>query len=121
MYRSNDAWDEAIRVAKYHGGVNASKRVAYAWALALGGDAGSKLLTKLGLIEPAIDYAIESGAFGACCSCALHRGAADVLRVLLLTAPPLPLSFFFPTQPRQQTMLSSWRACRCPRSCRRCI
>lgn len=63
MYRSNDHWDEAIRVAKYHGGINASKRVAYAWALALGGEAGSKLLTKLGLIEPAIDYAIESGAF----------------------------------------------------------
>jgi intraflagellar transport protein 172 len=63
MYRSNDLWDEAIRVAKFHGGVNASKRVAYAWALALGGDEGSKLLTKLGLIEPAIEYAVESGAF----------------------------------------------------------
>lgn len=63
MYRSNDQWDEAIRVAKYHGGINASKRVAYAWAMTLGGDAGSKLLTRLGLIEPAIDYAVESGAF----------------------------------------------------------
>eukprot|EP00618_Florenciella_parvula_P017071 CAMPEP_0119543784 /NCGR_PEP_ID=MMETSP1344-20130328/54343_1 /TAXON_ID=236787 /ORGANISM="Florenciella parvula, Strain CCMP2471" /LENGTH=1740 /DNA_ID=CAMNT_0007588171 /DNA_START=113 /DNA_END=5335 /DNA_ORIENTATION=- len=63
MYRSNDVWDEAIRVAKLHGGVNASKRVAYAWALALGGEAGAKLLTKLGLIEPAIEYAMESGAF----------------------------------------------------------
>lgn len=63
MYRSNDMWDEAIRVAKFHGGINASKRVAYAWAMDLGGEAGSKLLTRLGLIEPAIDYAIESGAF----------------------------------------------------------
>ena len=63
MYRSNDMWEEAIRVAKLCGGPNASKRVAYAWALALGGDQGAKLLTKLGLIEPAIDYAIESGAF----------------------------------------------------------
>jgi intraflagellar transport protein 172 len=63
MYRSNDMWEEAIRVAKLHGGANASKRVAYAWALALGGEAGAKLLTKLGLIEPAIDYAMESGAF----------------------------------------------------------
>lgn len=44
-------------------GINASKRVAYAWALALGGEAGAKLLNKLGLIEPAIDYAIETGAF----------------------------------------------------------
>jgi intraflagellar transport protein 172 len=63
MYRSNDMWEEAIRVAKLHGGANASKRVAYAWALALGGEAGAKLLTKLGLIEPAIDYAMESGAY----------------------------------------------------------
>ena len=63
MYRANDMWDEAIRVAKYHGGIRASKRVAYAWAVSLGGEAGSKLLTKLGLIEQAIDYAVESGNF----------------------------------------------------------
>ncbi|CAN0030916.1 unnamed protein product, partial [Sphacelaria rigidula] len=63
MYRSNDLWDDALRVAKFHGGQSAHKRVAYAWALALGGEAGAKLLTKQGLIEPAIDYATESGAF----------------------------------------------------------
>ncbi|KAL0586022.1 hypothetical protein ABG067_004345 [Albugo candida] len=63
MYRSNDLWEEAIRVAKFHGGVNASKRVAFAWAMDLGGEQGSKLLTRLGLIEAAIDYAIETSAF----------------------------------------------------------
>jgi len=63
MYRANDLWDDAIRVAKLHGGVNASKKVAYAWAVSLGGEAGAKLLTKFGLIEQAIDYATESGAF----------------------------------------------------------
>ncbi|CAM9795585.1 unnamed protein product [Chrysoparadoxa australica] len=63
MYRSNDMWDEALRVAKLHGGANAQKRVAYAWALALGGEAGAKLLQKKGLIEAAVDYATESGAF----------------------------------------------------------
>ena len=63
MYRTNDQWEEAIRVAKFHGGINASKRVAYAYALHLGGAAGAKLLTKLSLLEPAIDYAMESGAF----------------------------------------------------------
>ena len=63
MYRTNDLWEEAIRVAKFHGGVNASKRVAYAYALHLGGGAGAKLLTKLNLLAPAIDYAMESGAF----------------------------------------------------------
>lgn len=45
-YRSNDMWDDALRVAKFHGGQSAHKRVAYAWALALGGDAGAKLLNK---------------------------------------------------------------------------
>ena len=63
MYRTNDQWEEAIRVAKFHGGINAAKRVAYAYTLHLGGSAGAKLLTKLQLLEPAIDYAIESGAF----------------------------------------------------------
>ena len=63
MYRANDMWDEAIRVAKYNGGVQASKQVAYAWAMTLGGEAGAKLLRKLGLIEQAIDYAIERRSF----------------------------------------------------------
>jgi len=63
MYRANDLWDEAVRVAQRHGGPNASKKVSYAWAVSLGGEAGAKLLTKFGLIEQAIDYAIESGAF----------------------------------------------------------
>ena len=63
MYRANDLWDDAVRVAQRHGGVNASKKVAYAWAVSLGGEAGAKLLTKFGLVEQAIDYATESGAF----------------------------------------------------------
>ena len=63
MYRANELWDDAVRVAKLHGGVNASKKVAYAWAVSLGGEAGAKLLTKFGLVEQAIDYATESGAF----------------------------------------------------------
>ena len=63
MYRSNDMWDEAFHVAKFRGGQTAANRVAYAWALSLGGEAGAKLLSKLGLTEQAIDYAIDSGAF----------------------------------------------------------
>jgi intraflagellar transport protein 172 len=38
-------------------------QVAYAWAISLGGDEGAVLLKKLGLLEQAIDYATESGAF----------------------------------------------------------
>lgn len=63
MYRTNDRWEDAIRVAKAYGGVSASKQVAYAWAVSLGGDEGAKLLQKFGLMESAIDYAVESGAF----------------------------------------------------------
>ena len=55
MYRANDMWDDAIRVAKLHGGASASKQVAFAWAVSLGGEAGAKLLQKFGLIEQAID------------------------------------------------------------------
>ena len=63
MYRANELWDEAVRVAKQHGGVHASKKVAYAWAVSLGGEAGAKLLAKFGLIDQAIEYATESGNF----------------------------------------------------------
>ena len=63
MYRTHDRWDDAIRVAKAYGGASASKQVAYAWAVSLGGEEGAKLLTKFGLMESAIDYAVESGAF----------------------------------------------------------
>jgi len=38
-------------------------QVAYAWAVSLGGDAGAALLQKFGLLEAAIDFAMESGAF----------------------------------------------------------
>mmetsp|Transcript_137045 Transcript_137045/g.238278 ORF Transcript_137045/g.238278 Transcript_137045/m.238278 type:complete len:1651 (-) Transcript_137045:230-5182(-) len=63
MYREAGNWEDAIRVAKLHGGVNAMKQVVFAWAVHLGGDMGAKLLTKFGLVEQAIDYAIESGHF----------------------------------------------------------
>ncbi|KAM6915750.1 intraflagellar transport protein 172 homolog [Xenentodon cancila] len=58
MYRVNDMWEEAYRVAKSHGGAGAQKQVAYLWARSLGGEAAVKLLTKFGLL----DYAIESSA-----------------------------------------------------------
>ena len=40
-------------MAKLHGGAAASKKVAYAWAVSLGGEAGAKLLSKFGLVEQA--------------------------------------------------------------------
>lgn len=58
MYRVGDMWEEALRVAKSHGGPGAQKQVTFLWARSLGGEAAVKLLTKAGLL----DYAIESAA-----------------------------------------------------------
>ncbi|XP_014675210.1 PREDICTED: intraflagellar transport protein 172 homolog [Priapulus caudatus] len=63
MYRANDLWEDAYRVAKAQGGANAAKQVAYLWAKMLGGDSAVKLLNKFGILEPAIDYATENGSF----------------------------------------------------------
>ncbi|CAK9199445.1 unnamed protein product [Sphagnum troendelagicum] len=63
MYSANGLWEDAMRVAKMFGGINGSKEVAYAWAVSLGEEAGTQLLVKLGLVEQAIEYAMEAGAF----------------------------------------------------------
>jgi len=63
MYRSNELWDDAIRVAKFYGGINACKRVTIALLMAVGVSEGSKYLIKHGLIEAAIEHATENGAF----------------------------------------------------------
>eukprot|EP01138_Halocafeteria_seosinensis_P002138 gb/GECG01002188.1/.p1 GENE.gb/GECG01002188.1/~~gb/GECG01002188.1/.p1 ORF type:complete len:1780 (+),score=281.74 gb/GECG01002188.1/:1-5340(+) len=63
MYRNAQMWDDAIRVAKRYGGREAAHQVAYAQAMAIGGDEGAKLLNQKGMIEEAIDYACELGNF----------------------------------------------------------
>ncbi len=60
MYRRVDMWEDAYKVAKSHGGPVASRQVAYIWAKTIGGDSAVKLLNKLGLLEQAIDYAVEN-------------------------------------------------------------
>ncbi|KAJ1554535.1 hypothetical protein HK405_004770, partial [Cladochytrium tenue] len=63
MYCANNSYDEAYRVAKTHGGPNSAKQVAYLWARSLGGESAVRLLTKFGLLDAAIDFATENGAF----------------------------------------------------------
>ncbi|CAG5928433.1 unnamed protein product [Menidia menidia] len=63
MYRVNDMWEEAYRVAKSHGGPGAQKQVAYLWARSLGGEAAVKLLNKFGLLDYAIESAIINLSF----------------------------------------------------------
>jgi intraflagellar transport protein 172 len=61
MYRKMDNWEESYKIAKNYGGPVPTKQVAYMWAKSLGGDSAVKLLTKLGLLEQCIDFAIENG------------------------------------------------------------
>ncbi|TNN53477.1 Intraflagellar transport protein 172 [Liparis tanakae] len=63
MYRVNDMWEDAYRVAKSHGGAAAQKQVAYLWARSLEGEAAVKLLNKFGLLEYAIDFASNNLSF----------------------------------------------------------
>lgn len=63
MYRANNMWEDAHRVAKSHGGPNAQKQVAYLWAESLGGEAAVKLLNKFNLLEYAIEFACNNLTF----------------------------------------------------------
>ncbi len=55
--------DVCVRRVQVCGGPNAARQVAYAWAITLGGEEGATLLRKMGMLDAAIDYATESGAF----------------------------------------------------------
>ncbi|KAJ3290304.1 hypothetical protein HK104_006864 [Borealophlyctis nickersoniae] len=63
MYCANNMYEEAYGIAKAYGGPNSAKQVAYLWARSLGGESAVKLLTKFGLLDAAIDFATENGAF----------------------------------------------------------
>ncbi|KAJ1542553.1 hypothetical protein HK096_009264, partial [Nowakowskiella sp. JEL0078] len=63
MYCANNMFEEAYRVGKSFGGPNSAKQVAYLWARSLGGESAVKLLTKFNLLDAAIDFAAENGAF----------------------------------------------------------
>mmetsp|Transcript_43192 Transcript_43192/g.92156 ORF Transcript_43192/g.92156 Transcript_43192/m.92156 type:complete len:1765 (-) Transcript_43192:92-5386(-) len=67
MYRQLEKWEDAKRVAKVHGGKSSFEKVVLAQAHATfkehGAEAGAQLLAKHGLIEIAIDYAVEHSNF----------------------------------------------------------
>eukprot|EP00932_Pfiesteria_piscicida_P003605 SRR837773.13511.p2 GENE.SRR837773.13511~~SRR837773.13511.p2 ORF type:complete len:553 (-),score=239.92 SRR837773.13511:670-2187(-) len=67
MYRQLEKWEDAKRVAKFHGGKQSFEKVVLAQARATfeehGAEAGAQLLAKHGLIEIAIDYAVEHSNF----------------------------------------------------------
>jgi intraflagellar transport protein 172 len=72
MYRSNELWDDAFRVAKFYGGAPACKRVTVALLMAVGVVEGTKILVKHGLVEAAIEHATEVGSFDMAFELAQH-------------------------------------------------
>lgn len=60
MFRSAEMWDEAHKIAKIHGSVEAGNQVAFLWAKSLGGDAAVRLLNKMNLLGQCIDYSCQN-------------------------------------------------------------
>ncbi|CAL2048973.1 unnamed protein product [Caenorhabditis brenneri] len=63
MYRENEMWSDAFRIAKNEGGENMEKQILFMWAKSIGGDAAVKLLNKHGMLSEGIDFACETGAY----------------------------------------------------------
>ncbi|PIC15412.1 hypothetical protein B9Z55_022396 [Caenorhabditis nigoni] len=63
MYKENEMWADAYRIAKTEGGDNMEKQVLFMWAKSIGGDAAVKLLNKHGMLNEGIEFACDSGAF----------------------------------------------------------
>lgn len=63
MFGNANMWEEAYRVAKQKGVDGASNQVAYMWSRTLPVDGAFKLLTKMGLIDDAINYACNANHY----------------------------------------------------------
>lgn len=63
MYRERASWDDAMRVAKQHGGQAAYEVVACAYASRLAPDASIAFLVSRGLVDRAVDAALERHDF----------------------------------------------------------
>ncbi|GBF87714.1 intraflagellar transport protein [Raphidocelis subcapitata] len=76
MYRSQGAWEHALRVSKAHGGAAAARQVAYEWAVSMPPEEGGALLRRLGLGDAAVEAAVEAAAFDHALQLAQARAAA---------------------------------------------
>eukprot|EP00792_Barthelona_sp_PAP020_P008682 TRINITY_DN3240_c0_g1_i1.p1 TRINITY_DN3240_c0_g1~~TRINITY_DN3240_c0_g1_i1.p1 ORF type:complete len:1781 (+),score=508.40 TRINITY_DN3240_c0_g1_i1:25-5343(+) len=63
MYAKNTMWHDALSLAKKFGGEDLRDYVALMWARSLGEGQGARLLVRLGLIDQAIGFAIDSMDF----------------------------------------------------------
>jgi len=90
MYRQLEKWEDAKRVAKVHGGKSSFEKVVLAQAHATfkehGAEAGAQLLAKHGLIEIAIDYAVEHSNFQHAFELATHSAKHKLVDIHLKKA-----------------------------------
>eukprot|EP00744_Colponema_vietnamica_P003231 GILI01004982.1.p1 GENE.GILI01004982.1~~GILI01004982.1.p1 ORF type:complete len:1648 (-),score=437.85 GILI01004982.1:177-5084(-) len=63
MYRERNEWDNAIRVAKVHGGPASAKQVVLSRAMAVDAEEGVRLLVKHSLVEAGIEAAVDGLRF----------------------------------------------------------
>lgn len=63
LYMKHQMWEEALRVAKSYGGPKEIAEIARKWAATVGGEGGSKLLIKQGLVEAALEYEVDNRNF----------------------------------------------------------
>ncbi|XP_055687572.1 intraflagellar transport protein 172 homolog [Lutzomyia longipalpis] len=63
MYCTANKWEDAYRVAKQKGGEGASNQVAFMWAKSLPIEGAARLLTKMGLLDSALQFSCEAGQF----------------------------------------------------------
>ena len=60
MYKTREKWEDAMRVAKAHGGEDASVAVSYAWTSAMPAEEAVKTLRKHGVAEAAVTHACDA-------------------------------------------------------------
>lgn len=63
MYCLAGKWEDANRIAKQKGGADASNQVVFMWARSLPLEGAARLLTKLGQVDNAINYACDAGQY----------------------------------------------------------
>lgn len=63
MYCGAGKWEDAYRVAKQKGEDGASNQVAYMWARSLPVEGAARLLTKMGLLDNAVNFACDANQF----------------------------------------------------------
>ncbi|XP_076636937.1 intraflagellar transport protein Oseg2 [Colletes latitarsis] len=62
-YRSNNLWEDALRVAKQNSGDGTAQQVALVWARTLAPELGARLLMRLGYLEGCLQLACEADLF----------------------------------------------------------